>query len=237
MWSFSAGRGCPPKAGFRIFAVRTGCITKPMISRLKPFCLMIFYSSIRRNFIGFYRDKLIYQGILPNATHKILAKWEQEGFLKAVVTQNIDGLHSLAGSRRVFELHGSIERNFCVSCGKKYGLEAVEKGQGIPRCSCGGMIRPDVVLYGEGLEDAVLTGAVREISRADVLIVGGTSLAVYPAAGLLRYFQGSRLVLINRTETPYDSRADVVIHAGLGQVMTWLDEGGDPACFGKEQES
>lgn len=187
-------------------------------------------------FYRFYRDKLIYQGILPNATHKILAKWEQEGFLKAVVTQNIDGLHSLAGSRRVFELHGSIERNYCVSCGKKYGLEAVEKGQGIPRCSCGGMIRPDVVLYGEGLEDAVLTGAVREISRADVLIVGGTSLAVYPAAGLLRYFQGSRLVLINRTETPYDSRADVVLHAGLGQVMTWLDEGGDPACFGKEQK-
>lgn len=182
-------------------------------------------------FFRFYRNKMIYPNAAPNAVHRILAKWEQEGFLKAVVTQNIDGLHSQAGSKRVFELHGSIYRNYCVSCGKQYPLEAVQMASGVPRCQCGGLVRPDVVMYGEDLDQETIYGAVQAISDADTLIVGGTSLAVYPAAGLIRYYQGNKLVLINKTETDYDREADFVIHDSLGRVITWLDEGGDPACF------
>lgn len=190
-----------------------------------------FLQKYPEEFFRFYRDKMIYRNAKPNITHKVLAKWEKEGFLKAVVTQNIDGLHSLAGSQTVYELHGSVDRNYCVRCGKRYGLETVEKSHKVPRCECGGMIRPDVVLYGEGLDETVLMGAVQAVSQADLLIVGGTSLAVYPAAGLMQYFQGDHLVLINKEATSFDAEADIVIHDQLGRVMTWLDKGGDPACF------
>ena len=158
----------------------------------------------------------------PNITHYTLAKWEQEGHLAAVVTQNIDGLHQKAGSKRVYELHGSILRNYCTRCGRFYPAEFVKNCDGIPRCGCGGVIKPDVVLYEEGLDDKTVEGALNAICQADMLLVAGTSLTVYPAAGFLRYYQGNRLVLINRDPTPYDDRADLVIHDSLGKVLAQL---------------
>ena len=161
----------------------------------------------------------------PNDAHKALAKLEQEGKLTAVVTQNIDGLHQKAGSRNVYELHGSVNRNYCEKCGKFYDLEYVMDEanckDGVPYCSCKGRIKPDVVLFGEMLDDATIEGAVKAISEADLLIVGGTSLAVYPAAGLINYYRGKELVLINKTETPYDNRASLVIYDSIGKVMKY----------------
>jgi len=183
-----------------------------------------FYMRRPEEFFEFYWDKMIYPTAEPNTTHKVLARLEQEGKLSAVVTQNIDGLHQMAGSKRVLELHGSVLRNYCPRCARFYSLEemreAAEQSEDtIPRCSCGGIIKPDVVLYEEALDDRIMSEAIDAIAEADMLIVGGTSLSVYPAAGLIRYFQGNRLVLINKTETPYDNRADLVIHAGLGEVF------------------
>lgn len=175
-------------------------------------------------FFQFYREKMIVRGAEPNVTHKVLAGLEEKGMLLAVVTQNIDGLHQAAGSRRVYELHGSIHRNYCMDCGKFYGLEAVENSVDIPRCTCGGVIKPDVVLYEEGLDQDVLSGAVAAISAADLLVVGGTSLSVYPAAGLIRYFKGNRLVLINKTATAYDRSADVVYNTALGEMFRPVGE-------------
>lgn len=176
------------------------------------------------SFYRFYREKMIVKDAVPNITHRVLAALEQMGKLSAVVTQNIDGLHQAAGSRAVFELHGSIHRNFCMDCGRFYGLEAVENSTGIPRCSCGGIIKPDVVLYEEGLDQDVLSGAVSAIASADLLVVGGTSLSVYPAAGLIRYFKGDALVLINKTATGYDSMADVVYNESLGEMFREVEE-------------
>ena len=164
-------------------------------------------------------------GFEPNVTHKVLAKWEREGKLSAVVTQNIDGLHQKAGSRRVYELHGSVLRNYCTRCGKAYSAEFIRDCAGVPKCDCGGTVKPDVVLYEEGLDQATLEGAVRAIAGADMLIVGGTSLTVYPAAGLIQYYGGNRLVLINRDETPYDDQADLVLHESLGDVFRFLEPG------------
>ena len=161
-------------------------------------------------------------GFEPNITHKVLAKWEEEGKLSAVVTQNIDGLHQKAGSKKVYELHGSVLRNYCTRCGKFHSAEFIKESEGIPRCSCGGIVKPDVVLYEEGLDQYVIEGSVREIYNADMLIVAGTSLTVYPAAGLIKYYRGNRLVLINRDETPYDAHADLVIHDSLGNVFSQL---------------
>lgn len=158
----------------------------------------------------------------PNITHIKLAQLEAEGKLKAVITQNIDGLHQKAGSKKVLELHGSVLRNFCVRCGKSYGVETVIEAKGVPRCSCGGVIKPDVVLYEEGLDQDVLSESVRYISEAEMLIVGGTSLSVYPAAGLIRYYKGDRLVLINRSPTPYDRYANLLLQCGLGEVFSKL---------------
>ena len=155
----------------------------------------------------------------PNAAHRKLAELEQAGKLTAVVTQNIDGLHQAAGSKCVYELHGSIHRNYCMDCGKFYSAEYVKNSDGVPRCDCGGIIKPEVVLYGEGLDQDVWEAAVREIAQADLLIVGGTSLVVYPAAGLLRYFKGKHLVLINRDETSADHLAQLVIHEPIGKVL------------------
>ena len=155
----------------------------------------------------------------PNRAHKALAKLEKEGKLRAVITQNIDGLHQKAGSKEVLELHGSVLRNHCTRCGRAYGLDAILNSEGIPRCECGGMIKPDVVLYEEGLDQQTLRKAVAYISNADVLIIGGTSLTVYPAAGLIDYYNGSKLVLINKSVTPMDSRADLVLSGPIGEIL------------------
>lgn len=181
-----------------------------------------FFDRRPEEFFKFYREKMLPLGFEPNVTHRVLARLEQEGHLAAVVTQNIDGLHQKAGSRRVFELHGSVLRNHCMRCGRPYPATFIRDCPGVPRCDCGGIVKPDVVLYEEPLDEKTLTGAVTMISRADLLIVGGTSLTVYPAAGLLRYYGGDRLVLINRDETPYDNEASLVLHESLGEVFSRL---------------
>lgn len=183
-----------------------------------------FYLKNPEYFFRFYREKMLPLGYEPNVTHKVLAKWEREGKLSAVVTQNIDGLHQKAGSKRVYELHGSVLRNYCTRCRRFYPAEYVRDAQGIPRCSCGGTVKPDVVLYEEGLDDSVVLESARAIQNADLLIVAGTSLTVYPAAGLIRYYPGSRLVLINRDATQYDRYADLVLHESLGDVFSQLEE-------------
>lgn len=178
-----------------------------------------FYMRRPEEFYRFYRNKMLFPDAEPNRAHKALAKLEQEGRLRAVITQNIDGLHQKAGSREVLELHGSVLRNYCTKCGKFYGLEAVLESAGVPRCTCGGVIKPDVVLYEEGLDQHTLQKAVYYISNADVLIIGGTSLTVYPAAGLIDYYGGKKLVLINKSVTPMDSRADLVISGPIGEIL------------------
>ena len=181
-----------------------------------------FFVQKTEDFFEFYRDKMIVTDVKPNITHHFLAKLEQSGKLLGIITQNIDGLHQAAGSKRVIELHGSIHRNTCMRCLKPYPLSAVQAADGVPRCECGGIIKPDVVLYEESLNESDITGAVSMISAADTLIVGGTSLSVYPAASFLRYFDGSHLVLINKSATPYDGNADLLIQAGLGEVFGTL---------------
>ena len=181
-----------------------------------------FYLQNPEYFFRFYREKMMPLEVEPNITHYTLAKWEREGRLRAVVTQNIDGLHQKAGSKRVYELHGSILRNYCTRCGKFYPAEFVKNAPGIPRCDCGGIVKPDVVLYEEGLNQKVVEGALEAICQADLLLVAGTSLTVYPAAGFLRYYAGNRLVLINRDPTPYDDRANLVFHDSLGSVLSKL---------------
>ena len=181
-----------------------------------------FYERNPEYFFRFYREKMLPLGFEPNITHRILAKWEQEGKLLAVVTQNIDGLHQKAGSKKVYELHGSVHRNYCQKCGKFYDMEYMLHSEGVPRCGCGGIIKPDVVLYEEGLDDATLRGAVRAISQADMLIIGGTSLAVYPAAGLIDYFTGKHLVVINRDATPRDAGADLLIQGNIGEGLSGI---------------
>lgn len=182
-----------------------------------------FFMNRPEEFFRFYRDKLLPLDAKPNKAHLKLAEWEREGRLLAVVTQNIDGLHQAAGSRKVFELHGSVHRNYCMKCGKFYSPEFIRDFDGpVPLCSCGGRVKPDVVLYEEGLDNDVVSGAVHAISKADLMIVAGTSLTVYPAAGLLRYFRGAHLVLINRDATPMDAQCDLVIHDKVGEVLSSL---------------
>lgn len=178
-----------------------------------------FFEVRPAEFFDFYRDKLLWPGAKPNKAHKWLARLEEAGRLTGIVTQNIDGLHQAAGSKRVFELHGSVHRNYCMDCGKFFPMETILHSTGIPRCECGGVIKPDVVLYEEGLDDATVRGALRVLSQADVLIVAGTSLTVYPAAGFLDAFSGRHLILINRDPTPADSRAEIVIHDKVGEVL------------------
>ena len=182
-----------------------------------------FYEAKPEEFFRFYRNKILVLDAKPNAAHLKLAEWERQGKLKAVVTQNIDGLHQAAGSKVVYELHGSVHRNYCQRCGKFFSAEYIDKSEGIPVCdSCGGRIKPDVVLYEEGLDSEVLEGAVNAIHRADVLIVGGTSLLVYPAAGLIDYYMGDKLVLINRSTTPRDRMANLVINDSIGKVFSQI---------------
>ncbi len=181
-----------------------------------------FYQQSPSYFFRFYREKMLPLGFSPNITHKKLAQWEQEGRLLAVVTQNIDGLHQKAGSKRVYELHGSVLRNYCTRCNKFYPAEFVKNSEDIPYCDCGGIVKPDVVLYEESLDQKTLEGSVAAIAKADLLIVAGTSLTVYPAAGLINYYRGDRLVLINRDSTPYDHYANLVFHEGLGDIFSQL---------------
>ena len=187
---------------------------------------ILSHTFFRRNteeFYRFYRAKMLVLDAKPNAAHKKLAEWEQQGKLKAVVTQNIDGLHQAAGSKVVYELHGSVHRNYCQKCGAFYDARYILESQGIPKCErCGGIIKPDVVLYEEGLDDATMRGAIRAISHADVLIIGGTSLTVYPAAGLIDYYNGNKLVLINKSVTPMDSRADLLVQGPIGEIFSQL---------------
>lgn len=181
-----------------------------------------FYMTHKEEFFRFYRDKMLCLDAKPNAAHMCLAEWEKQGKLKAVITQNIDGLHQAAGSKNVLELHGSVHRNYCTKCHKCYDASFILYSDGIPHCICGGDIKPDVVLYEEPLNEDVMFDAVRAISEADLLIIGGTSLAVYPAAGLIRSYRGNRLVLINRTATPYDSHANLMIHDKIGEVFAQI---------------
>ena len=178
-----------------------------------------FYVRKTEEFYRFYRNKMLFPDAKPNKAHLALAKLEAQGKLKAVITQNIDGLHQAAGSREVLELHGSVHRNYCTKCGKFYSLEDILKTEGVPRCSCGGVIKPDVVLYEEGLDQSILSRSVRHISEADMLIIGGTSLTVYPAAGLIDYYRGDKLVLINKAVTPRDGQANLVISGSIGEVL------------------
>lgn len=183
-----------------------------------------FFVRKPEEFYRFYRDKMLCLSAKPNKAHLTLAKWEREGRLRSVVTQNIDGLHQAAGSERVHELHGSVLRNHCVKCGKSYDVEYIAQSSGIPTCDCGGIIKPDVVLYEEGLPEDTVTQALDDIRSADVLIVAGTSLTVYPAASYIRYFRGKAMVLINRDATPYDKLADLVIHEKVGEVLSAVDK-------------
>lgn len=179
-----------------------------------------FYRKKPEEFYRFYKNKMLFLDAKPNMAHKKLAQWEREGKLKAVITQNIDGLHQAAGSKNVLELHGSVLRNYCEDCGTFYDVNYIKNAEGVPHCEkCGGMIKPDVVLYEEGLNDDTVQQAIRAISKADLLIIGGTSLVVYPAAGLINYFHGKHLVLVNKSATGRDSEADLLIQASIGEVF------------------
>lgn len=181
-----------------------------------------FFLSNTEQFYEFYRDKMICLDAKPNITHRTLARLEQEGKLKAVITQNIDGLHQMGGSKEVIELHGSIYRNYCMNCHKAYSVKDIIKTEDIPRCTCGGIIKPDVVLYEEGLDEFVLESAIEYISKAEVLIIGGTSLSVYPAASLIQYFRGRELILVNKSTTDYDNKANLLIQRTLGDVFKYI---------------
>ncbi len=219
---FFGGAGVSTESGIPDFRSVDGLYSQHFEYPPETIISHSFYLRDPSYFFRFYREKTLPPGCEPNFTQKLLAQWEQEGKLAAIVTQNIDGLHQKAGSKTVYELHGSVLRNYCTKCRRFYSAEFIRDSKDIPRCSCGGIIKPDVVLYEEGLDQDVLEKSIMAIRDADLLMVAGTSLTVYPAAGLLRYYRGNRLVLINRDETPYDSEADLVIHDRLGNVFSQL---------------
>lgn len=219
---FFGGAGVSTESGIPDFRSVDGLYNQQYDYPPETILSHTFYRRNPAEFYRFYRAKMLCLDAKPNAAHLKLAEWEQEGKLKAVVTQNIDGLHQAAGSKAVLELHGSVLRNYCESCGKFYDAEFILHSEGVPACSCGGSIKPDVVLYEEGLNQKTLSDAIRCISEADVLIVGGTSLAVYPAAGLLDYYNGNKLVLVNKTPTPRDSIADLVVQGSIGEIFSQL---------------
>ena len=221
---FFGGAGVSTESGIPDFRSTGGLYHQEWSYPPETILSHTFYKSNPEEFFRFYRAKMLCPEAKPNAAHKKLAQWEQEGRLLAVVTQNIDGLHQAAGSRNVYELHGSVHRNLCTRCGAFYTLDDVLRSEGVPRCGCGGVIKPDVVLYGEALDETTLNAAVRAIRRADLLLVGGTSLNVYPAAGLLRYFTGAALAVVNKTPTPADARADLVIQASIGRVLGGFED-------------
>ncbi|MGN0470277.1 MAG: NAD-dependent protein deacylase [Acutalibacteraceae bacterium] len=217
---FFGGAGVSTESGIPDFRSVDGLYNQKYKFPPETILSHTFFMNRTEDFYDFYRDKMICLSANPNKAHIALAKLEQQGKLKAVVTQNIDGLHQLAGSKNVFELHGSVHRNYCMNCHKFYDVKAISESKGIPKCSCGGIIKPDVVLYEEGLDDETVRNAIRYISNVEVLIVGGTSLNVYPAAGFLDYFRGKTVILLNKSETSFDSRADIVIHDPIGQVLS-----------------
>ncbi len=219
---FFGGAGVSTESGIPDFRSTDGLYNQHYKYPPETILSHSFFMSKCDEFYEFYRAKMNPDGFEPNTTHRFLVDLEKKGKLKGIITQNIDGLHQKAGSKAVWELHGSTQRNYCMECGKFYGPEAVFGVTGIPRCTCGGIIKPDVVLYEEGLDDRTVENAIRLIAEADTLIIGGTSLAVYPAAGFIRYFRGSNLVLVNMSQTPYDSNADLLIHAGLGEVFSQI---------------
>lgn len=222
---FFGGAGVSTESGIPDFRSATGIYQETHHIPPEVILSHAFFYSRTREFYAFYRKNMLHLNAAPNSVHHLLAKLEQQGRLHAVVTQNIDGLHQKAGSERVIELHGSIYRNHCVKCNRHYGIDIItaRTGGDIPYCGCRGIIKPDVVLYGEPLNDEVLNRAVEAISAADMLIVAGTSLSVYPAAGLIDYYLGDRLVLINQTATPYDRRANLLITEKLGEVISQLN--------------
>ncbi len=220
---FFGGAGVSTESGIPDFRSEKGIYNTVKNYGYPPETILshTFFMNYTNTFYDFYRSTMLYPDAEPSVPHKALKKLEDMGKLKAIVTQNIDGLHQKAGSSVVYELHGSVLRNNCMDCGKFFDLDYIINSKGIPRCdACNGIIKPDVVLYEEGLDDSTVSGAVNAIQRADMLIVGGTSLNVYPAAGLLRYFRGRHLVLINKSETPFDSEADLVLHEYLGDVFS-----------------
>ena len=217
---FFGGAGVSTESGIPDFRSQDGLYHQKYDYPPETILSHTFFVRRPEEFFRFYRDKMLPLDAKPNPAHLKLAEWEREGRLLAVVTQNIDGLHQAAGSKKVFELHGSIHRNYCQSCGKSYPPEYIRDSKDpVPLCECGGRIKPDVVLYEEGLDNDVLSGAVHAIRQADLMIVAGTSLTVYPAAGLVQYFRGKHLVLINRSSTPMDSQCDLVIHDSVGKVL------------------
>ncbi len=220
---FFGGAGVSTESGIPDFRSVDGLYNQKFEYPPETIISHSFFQRRPAYFYRFYREKMLPLGFSPNVTHLKLAQWEREGKLLAVVTQNIDGLHQKAGSKNVYELHGSVLRNYCVKCGKFYPAEFIRDSQDVPRCDCGGIVKPDVVLYEEQLDYGTLEKSVAAIRRADMLIVAGTSLTVYPAAGLLQYYRGNRLVLINRDATPYDSQANLVLHESLGKVFSQLE--------------
>lgn len=219
---FFGGAGVSTESNIPDFRSSNGLWNEKLKINFTPEQLVshTFFMRYPDEFFKFYKDKLIYPDAKPNAAHIALAKLEKMGKLKAVVTQNIDGLHQAAGSKNVYELHGSVLRNYCMNCHAFYDEKFILESKGIPTCTkCGGKVKPDVVLYEEGLDNDTITGAVRAISQADTLIIGGTSLVVYPAAGLINYFKGKNLVLINKSSTSADNKADLVIHDAIGKVL------------------
>ena len=219
---FFGGAGVSTESGIPDFRSVDGLYNQKFKYPPETIISHSFFERRPEEFFEFYKEKMLPLGFEPNVTHKVLARWEREGKLSAVVTQNIDGLHQKAGSRNVLELHGSVLRNYCVRCHRFYSAEFVKNSKGVPHCDCGGVVKPDVVLYEESLDQDVMERAARAIHDADLLIVAGTSLTVWPAAGMIRYYRGSRLVLINRDETPFDNEADLVLHESLGDVFRTL---------------
>lgn len=219
---FFGGAGVSTESGIPDFRSVDGLYSQKFDYPPEAIISHSFYLRKPEYFFRFYREKMLPLGFEPNITHKVLARWEQERKLSAVVTQNIDGLHQKAGSKKVYELHGSVLRNYCTRCGRFYPAEFIKNCGGVPKCGCGGTVKPDVVLYEEMLDQDVMAKSEESIRNADLLIVAGTSLTVYPAAGMVNYYRGDRLVLINRDETPYDGYANLVFHASLGDVFGQL---------------
>ena len=216
---FFGGAGVSTESGIPDFRSVDGLYNQKYDYPPEEILSHTFFERHTDEFYRFYRDKMLCLDKKPNKAHLKLAELEKAGKLSAVVTQNIDGLHQAAGSKRVYELHGSVLRNYCRKCRKFYTAEFIKESDGVPKCECGGVIKPDVVLYEEGLDDSVVSGALNAIMQADLLIIAGTSLTVYPAAGFIRYFSGDNIVLINRDSTPFDSQADLVIHDKVGEVL------------------
>ena len=216
---FFGGAGVSTESGIPDFRSVDGLYNQKYDYPPEEILSHTFFERHTDEFYRFYRDKMLCLDKKPNKAHLKLAELEKAGKLSAVVTQNIDGLHQAAGSKRVYELHGSVLRNYCRKCRKFYTAEFIKESDGVPKCECGGVIKPDVVLYEEGLDDSVVSGALNAIMQADLLIIAGTSLTVYPAAGFIRYFNGDKIVLINRDSTPFDSQADLVIHDKVGEVL------------------